>query len=134
MAFGGNASAHPDMGSVCNRPLCAEGSADNVAAREVLLPQDSFGPTEAVAPGRLDQSVSKVGADGEQHATGNRDDSANHFDSSRPAFHAPTPDTASPIATALSAPHVVLDGTAALTGGWLSNGQYALTFVLNARN
>ena len=139
LALGGNAAAHPDIASCCfresdsgeswqshaasvSRPM-ATGDDRSVAVPDVSLPEDSFRPIERVAPGRLDKSVSYVSTVREGVTKSNVDDG-------RPALHPSTPDTAATLPATMGAPRVVLDGTAMLTGSWLSSGQYVLTFVL----
>ena len=146
LALGGNAVAHPNIERCCIRePGSGEDSASssrtiatgddtNVETRDAALPGDSFRPAERVAPGRLDKSVTNVSAAPERLAISNSGDGRGDIENGRPALHPATPDTATSLPTAFAAPHVVLDGTPMLTGSWLSNGQYVLTFGLNARN
>ncbi|WP_429255146.1 hypothetical protein [Paraburkholderia sp. GAS334] len=65
---------------------------------------------------------------------GNDDDARDNIENGLPALHPPIPDTATTLSTAFAPPRVVSDAAASLTGGWLSTGQYALTFVLTGRN
>ncbi|WP_205802564.1 hypothetical protein [Burkholderia sp. Ac-20365] len=144
LALGGNALAHPNIE---NAPFGE--NYDNYAASsyaaiatvddrkeagvDTALSQDSFRPTEQVAPARLERSVSYVSATGDMRATSKADETGNLEDGRR-ALHPSTPDTAAQLTNGAAALHVVFDGTAILTGGWLSSGQYVLTFNLNARN
>ncbi|AUT59518.1 hypothetical protein C2L65_07835 [Paraburkholderia terrae] len=146
LVLSGNAVAHPNIESCCIREsgsgenpasssrAIVTGDDRNVETQDAALPGDSFRPTERVAPGRLDKSVGKVSTAPEGLAISNRDDGRGDIETGRPALHPATPDTVTSLPTAFAAPHVVLDGTPVLTGSWLSNGQYVLTFGLNARN
>ncbi|WP_248555952.1 hypothetical protein [Paraburkholderia terrae] len=146
LVVSGSAVAHPNIESCCIREsgsgenpasssrAIATGDDRNVETQDAALPGDSFRPTERVAPGRLDKSVGKVSTAPEGLTISNRDDGRGDIETGRPALHPSTPDTAPSLPTAFAAPHIVLDGTPMLTGGWQSNGQYVLTFGLNARN
>jgi hypothetical protein len=150
LALSGNAVAHPNIESCCIREsgsgenlesypasssrAMATGDDRNAETRDAALAGDSFRPTERVAPDRLDKSVSKVSAAPERRTISSSDDGRGDIENGRPALHPATPDTVTSLPTAFAAPHVILDGTPMLTGSWLSNGQYVLTFGLNARN
>jgi hypothetical protein len=150
LALSGNAIADPDIESSGTRP---SGSGANFESDQASSPQtsktghdggvvtpdahalqDSFRPTEAVARGRLDRSVSHVGAAGDGRTISSDDDARDNIENGRPALHPATPDTATPLSTLFVTPRVVSDAAPGLTGSWLSTGQYALTFVLTGRN
>jgi len=144
LALGRNALAHPNIENApfgenydnyAARSYAAIATVDdrNEAGADTSLPQDSFRPIEQVAPARLERSVSYVSATGDIRATSKVDETGNIEDGRR-ALHPSTPDTATQLTNGAAALHVVFDGTAILTGGWLSSGQYVLTFNLNARN
>lgn len=105
----------------------------NLASPDTSLSDDSFRPTEQVAAARLEKSVSYVSTTGDIRTISKVDETGNIEDGRR-ALHPSTPDTATQLTNGAAAVHVVFDGTAILTGGWLSSGQYVLTFNLNARN
>jgi hypothetical protein len=145
LALSGNAIAAPNIESTCSgaeSESCAASPAQasetgndrNVVTQDASASWESFRPDEAVALGRLDQSVSHMSADGVGHAIDNDDVARDNIASGGPALHPSTPDPAAALPTAFAAPRIVLDAAPSLTGGWLNTGQYALSFALTGRN